>query len=259
MSGWTAALLIADAVVVVLTWRAHPAGSMARSLGHVGAGVTGVLAAVVALRATGLGAFFTVLGLAVAVLAGFGVAPALRAAGDPGRTVLEQRRGTWPVAIPVLLVFFCVVLVPSSCRPKQTQEQADSDRFGVKVDRHVLDVPVKVLTRVPAIADAGVTDAAAVPVERHAFAGSVLTLLVAHNLTCLPAVVLLAADDGLAVLVAVAPTVATPRTRLDPCRSDPAYAFAGYSVIEVSLPGGLPTGPVRDTGVTPPRAVPGPP
>ncbi|GGM61300.1 hypothetical protein ACFFX1_53930 [Dactylosporangium sucinum] len=261
MSGWTAALLIADlvgvAVAVFLARRAHPAGSDARMLGYVTAGVPGVLVAVVALRATALGPFWTVAGIVVGVLAGFGVAPAWQAANDPGRRVLEQRRGTWPVAIPVLLVVFCVALVPSSCRPKQTPEQAYTERFEVKVDRLVTDVPVRVVARAPMVADAGVADAVAVPVERHAFAGRVLTLLVAHNLTCLPAVVLLAADDGLAVLVAVAPTAATPRTRIDPCLADPAYAFGGHSVVEVAFPDGLPTDPVRDTGSSPPRTVPG--
>jgi hypothetical protein len=203
--------------------------------------------------------------------------------GDEKARELEPRAGA-VAAVLALTVLIAVGLsaVPASRNGYRTRAQRDSDLFGVHVLNREVAVPTRVVPHPPVTADAGLADGIAVPVRTYHLDGAGwLLLLVPHELTCVPAVVLLAADSGGTVDVAVvyrpgpltrmpdgslrgtttpAPAVTpTPTAAPAPsplpasvCRTDAGHGLPVHSSVRVPVPRALfPTGhtarAVRDT------------
>jgi hypothetical protein len=209
VNGWIAVLLLADlvgtAVVVARAYRAEPLDGTPRDLERrdlrtvrvTEAGVDGALLAVIILGLTSLG-FWSALGLAGdALVAGRAcrIAVAFHTALDDPVGRRLQGRAT---ALAVVLTAAVPLIVGVSAAERashRTRAQKDTSLFGERVFTRETDIPVRVVTHAPVAADAGLPDGIAVPVAKYRTQddGSLL-LLVDHELTCGPVVVLLASD-----------------------------------------------------------------
>jgi hypothetical protein len=164
----------------------------------------------------------------------------------------------WAACGAVLLwgVVVVAVVFARSDRIQNTPASADdSTRFGLRIQTDAKHVPTKELDRRPVLADADLPGASVETVERSAEDGTALTLVVAHDLRCEPAVVLLAMDSGsLDVLVVFAPSpFLTPAPSPSGaevtnglCRATPAYGITWRTAVEVDLSSDLEGLPVRD-------------
>jgi hypothetical protein len=258
MNAWTVLVagLLGTAVAVARIMRRQDRTDRHLRLGGVALG--GVLIALVALRAENLPVLVVLVLVGLSVLAGVWFRPC----------VVEWRAMPWvrcavpigrtPFVVPALAVVIVALVWPGPEPP--TAEERDTARFGVRVHQHRRAVPNRVLDHTPTATD--VTDrhlATAVPVERYAHDGRVLTLVVRHSALCGPVEVLLApAGTNLEVFVVFAPQAAVasaPSTASDHCRIDPSDIFARHTAIEVKLPAGSSPSGVTDVGAGGPALV----
>jgi hypothetical protein len=157
------------------------------------------------------------------------------------------------------------VLIWPGPKPLTTEER-DTARYGAKINRHVDGVTSRVLDRTPTVADAGTgrEPVKAVPIEKYARDGQVLTLVVLHSALCEPVEVLLAlAGTSLEVVVFVAPYeiyASSPPSDPPSCRiADRSDPFAWHTALDVVLPAGLTASAVRDVGAGGPALAVSPP
>jgi hypothetical protein len=257
MNGWTAAVLVADVlgVAVAVVYVLRRADQTDRGLRLGGVALTGVLVAFIALRADTIPFLVVLVLVALAVLSGVWFRPEIiKSRGWKFSTVVPL--GTTPFVVPLLAVVITVAVWPAPDPP--TAEERETTRFGVKIDHHLDKVPVRVLERTPTVTDAGVGSplAKAVPIEKYAQDGQLLTLVVLHNGTCEPVAVLVApAGAGLEVAVVASPYprwASDPPTAFNDCRIDPSYTLAGRTAVGITLPDGLTASSVRDVGAAGP-------
>ncbi|MFL6073100.1 MAG: hypothetical protein ACJ73S_06845 [Mycobacteriales bacterium] len=215
MNGWIAVLLLADlvgtAIVVVRVYRAEPLDGTPRDLERrdlrkiqvTEAGVDGALFAVIILGLHSLG-LWSALGLAFnAMIAGRAcrLAVAFHTVLDDPIGRRFQGMTTALAVVTTAVVPLTVVVSAASAASHRTQAQRDTSLFGVHVSSRETDVPTRVLAHPPVAADSGLADGIVVPVEKyHAEIDGTLVLLVPHELTCLPAEVLLARDSQLGAI-----------------------------------------------------------
>jgi hypothetical protein len=256
MNAWTvvaADLLVASLAVARILRRPDRTD---RHLRLGGVAVGGSLTALVAVRAENIPFLVIVVLIGLAVLAGVWFRPALVKWRSMPTRRYAVPLGSTPFVLPALAVVFVVLLWPGPEPP--TAEERDSARFGVQIDQHLRTVPKRVLDHTPATADIDASRrfAVAVPIEKYARDGQVLTLVVRHSAFCGPVEVLLApAGTTLDVLVVFAPherVASRPPTAADECRIDPADMFARHSAIDVRLPAELTMSGVMDVGATGP-------
>jgi hypothetical protein len=266
VNGWTIFLLIADlagvtvaAVASVRAAAADEAGRTLRGIRLAQVGLSGGLIAVVAFFPGQLG-FGGVIGLvAMALVAG----ESLRYALLLSEVERDLGQSGWgPPALGTLsLVFTGAVLVlvwlaAQTPVPAPPGPNLDEALFRVRIfDSQA--VPARALPGRPSLADAGVADGVAVPVNQYTAAGQDLTLEVSHDVTCTAATVLLGpdTDDATPVLDVVVvyqpgrltPTAA-PSGATDPSRCAAPGALTVHGLVEVTVPTGLPGSPVHDAG-----------
>lgn len=268
MSGWTIFLLVLDlavvAVATVASVRPAPTDDAGRTLRGVRLaqiGVTGALVALIALVAEPLG-FGGVVGLvAMAIVAGEALRYALAFAE------LEKVLGVsgWgPSAMGGLALLFgggVVVLVwlaaqTAAPSPESNGLPYEASLFGVPIsDYQVIDG--RALPGRPAVSDAGVAGGVAAPVDKYTVAGQEVMLEVSHDVTCSVAVVLLGPDEAdgtpvLDVVVVYQPSPLSPTAAPDDTtgasRCAPSGPLAVHSLVQVTVPDGLPSSPVHDVG-----------
>jgi hypothetical protein len=258
MNTWT--VLAADLLGAALAgarimWRQDRTD---RHLRLGGVAIGGALIALVALRADDIPALVILILVGLAVLAGVWFRPCVVTwRSMPGLRYVAPI-GTTPFVLPALAVVIVTLVWPGPEPP--TTEERDTARFGVQIDQHLRAVANRVLDHTPAPTD--VTQrhrATAVPIEKYAHDGPVLTLVVRHSAFCEPVEVLLApAGTNLEVFVVFAPQAAfasEPSTASDDCRIDASDIFARHTAIEVRLPAGLAASEVTDVGADGPALV----
>jgi hypothetical protein len=245
MSTWTvlAADLLGVAVAVVRIMGRTDRTDRHLRLGGVAVG--GALIALVALRAEVI-PFVAILILAgLAVLAGIWFRPeVIRWRSMPGLRLVVPI-GRTPFMLPALAVVIVALVWPGPEPP--TTEERDTARFGVTITQHLRAVPNRVLDHTPTLTDTADRDlATAVPIEKYARDGQVLTIVVLHSALCAPVEVLLAtAGTSLEILVVFAPQSQMGSTT---CQIDPADMFVRHTAIEIVLPAGLAASGVTDVG-----------
>lgn len=271
MNGLTGVLLLADlagtAAAVVWAYRVDPPDGTPRDLARqdlrqvrvAEAVVDGTLLAFIILGRSSLG-LLSLFGLvSVALVAGRAtrIALAFHLLGDPVASRLEGRAialaTTLTVSVPLI-----VVLAAADRSHGRTPAHRDSDLFGVRVLSREESVPTRVLPHPPAAADAGLPDGIAVPVAKYhldSTAGTVL-LLVRYEVTCQPAVVLLAAETGEIVDVAVVYRPSSLTRMPDGSLRGTATPTTDPTAVPTGTPTDTPTGTPTSTPSPPPSPLP---
>jgi hypothetical protein len=231
------------------------------------AGTTAGLVALIGLLSGGLSFGGTIGLLTLAVTAGQAVRAAMISQLlMPDQGGLTAAYGFLAVVcVGAVLVVGLVAHQPGTASGTERVDPAvlarDSARFGVPVTHHETG-PVVTVAHRPTVTDADDGGGIAVPVERYALDGSMLTLQVAHHLACYASVVVIGpADPDGAVLdvivlygrILIDPPVTTaPPAPGEPdpygCRPTGDQLLTANSVIEISLPAGTNPTSVRDTG-----------
>ena len=176
-----------------------------------GVAIGGALTALVALRAENLPSLVVLTLVGLAVLAGAWFRPEMiRWRSMPGLRLVAPI-GRTPFVLPALAVVIVTLVWPGPEPP--TSEERDAARFGVKIDQHLRAVTSRFLDHTPVMTDVDPDRylATAVPIEKYARDGQVLTLVVLHSAFCEPVEVLLAhADANLEAFVVFAPLQDSP-------------------------------------------------
>jgi hypothetical protein len=258
VNGWTAVLLATDlagtATAVVWTLRTTSGDRVRREVYLAQAALSGVLVALVALVAPMMGAGATVTFLGTSLMAGFGVRFAVLFANIDSGAGLRMRAVAGTGFLCLVVVAAVITAAVDHYSQPKSAAQRDTSRFGVHVFDEDDAVSTLVLAHRPVLADANVPAGIAVPVQRYALDGDQLTLIVWHDITCVPAIVLLAADDGavdVAVVYkpgAITPTRSPPGSPATACLPAASGVLAVYTAIPVVLGPDLPAASVRDVG-----------
>jgi hypothetical protein len=295
VNAWSVLLLLADvaAIVfgVVVTFRGRSAGDdpVVVRLQLAEVAMTGTLIALVALASARMGLVEVSALVGASVGAGRGLRLAmgfsqLRDRGDSGVEPYFWGSTAGTVVMAVIVVAG-VLRAWSGGGHVPTAAERDSADLGIKVFDHADGVPFRVLDRRPVLADSGTTYGVAVPVVRYRVDGDELRLVVAHDLTCAPATVLLAPDRGALDVVVVyrpsgltgkgspdaASSAAGPESAPAPtdtfgtlpapnartCQPEPPAVWVVNTVIQVPLPPAVAPSPAPfGAGAPPARPVP---